>query len=378
VGADDVGAVRIRAAADAAARCRFTTTVARASVGVVKVGGSLDLVALQKRLASTREPVRLTAAEQEAIKAVVHGNVDMIGGALTPEARNVLREFLAQHTATQNVRGVKLGDGKHAPIASEKPLHVKSRTEKPDSYPARAPVPDDKVAFATPHPDYKPAYHVDATVLKRPVWADPEDITQVTRAFKSNAGTITFNDKGHPQNPMGRTGIEGRGLLGAWGANQAGDPILTKVNPDTGKLELLVIQRKDSGQWALPGGMVDEGENIFKTIARELEEETTVKLDFSDAKHVYQGYVDDRRNTDNAWMETTVKHKHLTGKLAAQVNPQAGDEADARFIPLTKADVESLYASHGSFVKQALREMVKDKSLDASVRAQIRSILVEG
>lgn len=342
----------------------------------------LDMLALRRRLENERGPVTLTNAEQQAVTSLLKGRhtVDVVAGALTPEARDVLRDFLAKVTSsdTKRTNGVTPAHVKNAVIASEKPLHVKSRTEKPDSYPTRAHVPDDKVAFATPHATYEPSYHVDATVLKRPVWADPEDITQVKHAFKSNAGTITFNDKGHPQNPMGRTGIEGRGLLGAWGANQAGDPILTKVNPNSGKLELLVIQRKDSGQWALPGGMVDAGENIFKTIARELEEETTVKLDFSDAKHVYQGYVDDRRNTDNAWMETTVKHKHLTGKLAAQVNPHVGDEADARFIPLTKADVDSLYASHGTFVKQALREMLKDKSFDASVRAQLRSILVEG
>jgi hypothetical protein len=33
---------------------------------------------------------------------------------------------------------------------------------------------------------------------------------------------------GIPRNPMGRTGMTGRGLLGRWGPNHAGDPIVTR------------------------------------------------------------------------------------------------------------------------------------------------------
>lgn len=33
---------------------------------------------------------------------------------------------------------------------------------------------------------------------------------------------------GLPLNPKGRTGLGGRGLLGRWGPNHAGDPIVTR------------------------------------------------------------------------------------------------------------------------------------------------------
>lgn len=58
--------------------------------------------------------------------------------------------------------------------------------------------------------------------------------------------------------------------------------------------------------------MVDAQENVSKTIKREFEEEAlgdgvdkelTEKL-FSDGVTVYQDYIDDPRNTDNAWIET--------------------------------------------------------------------------
>lgn len=32
---------------------------------------------------------------------------------------------------------------------------------------------------------------------------------------------------GYPLNPVGRTGITGRGVLGRWGPNHAADPIVT-------------------------------------------------------------------------------------------------------------------------------------------------------
>lgn len=36
----------------------------------------------------------------------------------------------------------------------------------------------------------------------------------------------------YPLNPVGRTGIVGRGLLGRWGPNHAADPIVTRWKRD--------------------------------------------------------------------------------------------------------------------------------------------------
>ena len=72
-----------------------------------------------------------------------------------------------------------------------------------------------------------------------------------------------------PRNPVGRTGMVGRGLLGKWGPNHAADPIVTrwkrdpagnKVSSD-GKplLEFVAIKRRDTGEWAIPGVSVCHG-----------------------------------------------------------------------------------------------------------------------
>ncbi|MDJ0662883.1 MAG: NUDIX hydrolase [Crocosphaera sp.] len=41
---------------------------------------------------------------------------------------------------------------------------------------------------------------------------------------------------------------------------------------------IVLIQRKDTGQWGLPGGIVDWGEDILTTAKRELKEETGLNL----------------------------------------------------------------------------------------------------
>lgn len=41
---------------------------------------------------------------------------------------------------------------------------------------------------------------------------------------------------------------------------------------------IVLIRRRDNGCWALPGGMVDWGENITTTVRRELAEETGLEL----------------------------------------------------------------------------------------------------
>ena len=46
---------------------------------------------------------------------------------------------------------------------------------------------------------------------------------------------------------------------------------------------------------------------------------------FRNGEVVYRGYVDDPRNTDNAWMETTAFHFHCTDKLARLLKLEAGD-----------------------------------------------------
>ncbi|WP_017652051.1 NUDIX hydrolase [Fortiea contorta] len=52
----------------------------------------------------------------------------------------------------------------------------------------------------------------------------------------------------------------------------------TSVIPILPDGRIVLIRRRDDGQWALPGGMVDWGEDIPTTVNRELHEETGLDL----------------------------------------------------------------------------------------------------
>ena len=77
---------------------------------------------------------------------------------------------------------------------------------------------------------------------------------------------------------------------------------------------MVAIKRRDTGQWAIPGGMVDAGEKTSMTVKREFMEEATAvgnkarkernkklidelfaSADGDETNVVYRGYVDDPR-----------------------------------------------------------------------------------
>lgn len=72
---------------------------------------------------------------------------------------------------------------------------------------------------------------------------------------------------------------------------------------------------------------------------------------FNNGTEVYSGYVDDPRNTDNAWMETVAYNFHDdSGALVGDIKLCAGDDAGkAKWMDLNK-NVE-LYASHKEIVE---------------------------
>nr|XP_033802259.1 ADP-ribose pyrophosphatase, mitochondrial isoform X2 [Geotrypetes seraphini]XP_033802260.1 ADP-ribose pyrophosphatase, mitochondrial isoform X2 [Geotrypetes seraphini] len=269
-------------------------------------------------------------------------------------------------------------------------LHIKARASPyPGSQVMRAVVPDDKVYWSVLWPEYKPVEYTAPSVLAQPVWADPPiGKNNFSPKFNELDGKVqrkSLNgpyqlENGQPRNPRGRTGITGRGLLGCWGPNHAADPIITRWKRDSsgtkqshsvsGKhiLQFVAIKRRDCGEWAIPGGMVDPGEKISATLKREFGEEALNSLQKSSAERqkleeqllqlfsqdhfiAYRGYVDDPRNTDNAWMETEAVNYHDDlGKVMDEMPLEAGDDAGSvKWVDISKE--LQLYASHSHFLQ---------------------------
>ena len=268
-----------------------------------------------------------------------------------------------------------------------KQTHSKCRNNMYLNGPERFKVPDANLSWATRYPQYKPVLYTAPSVTAGPVWADPDIVANKKIKLKFNKIDGKVNRKsfigeykvvnGLPQNPVGRTGIAGRGLLGKWGPNHAADPVVSRWKRDnkgavvksrvSGKpiLQFVAIKRNDTGEWAIPGGMVDAGDTVSQTLKKEFGEEAlnTLKMDpkalkdankklkklFKGGHVLYKGYVDDPRNTDNAWMETVAVNYHDDKNLFQMFKLQAGDDAGS----VIWVDVDSqlhLYASHSYFI----------------------------
>ena len=247
-----------------------------------------------------------------------------------------------------------------------------------------------------------------------PKWADPLNPTDIDFRKRPGSSFLQFTMEGRPINPIGRTGSSGRGLLGKWGANQAGDPVFTSFerNPETGELILrnglptlrfICITRKDNGggdsSIALPGGMLEtkiledgttEYECYLYGIIRELFEEgfdTTDEDGKAEKAYVEKlikndgyilfgctdktektcptdGVIDDVRNTDHAWMEgVTIAWNDIDGRIFNKLvsKLKAGDDAAKAFVMTYHPDDEDfdMYALHGEYVKQHYKNLVQ-------------------
>lgn len=146
---------------------------------------------------------------------------------------------------------------------------------------------------------------------------------------------------------------------------------------------MVAIERLDTKEWAIPGGMVDPGEKVSETVKREFMEEalsstgkfvsislnrkiilfTLVDLSksltefFNAGTEVYKGYVDDPRNTDNAWMETVAYNFHDdSGAIVGDIRLCAGDDAGkVKWMDLSSS--VDLYASHKEIVKIVIERL---------------------
>jgi len=261
-------------------------------------------------------------------------------------------------------------------------LHQNARSAHP-AYPERTKVPDETVLWDTPWASYSPVTFTHKAVVdndcsvKQGGWADPMSVSAVAKEEwsqrVSHEGPIMFDAQGRPINPRGRTGMADRGLLGKWGPNHAADPVVTRWHPtDKGRLQMVAILRKDVGQWAIPGGMVDAGEHVSATVRREFTEEAgniedpadRVKFEemcnqlFGAGVVVYKGYVDEPRNTDNAWIETAVFHMHCPAEIGTLLPLNAGDDAvGVRWFDIDTEN-PNLYPPHRGWVGKVAAELL--------------------
>lgn len=201
---------------------------------------------------------------------------------------------------------------------------------------------------------------------------------------------MTEGDIGRPLNPRGRTGVSGRGLLWRWGPNPGGDVIISRWKRRSGNLirdafeepivEVLMIKNGATDEMHLPGGLFVGRQNNEEFVAAEfakalsetkvtkqvkIEEKKSMKALLETAKILFDGILNDPRNTDNAWVECTVTHYHdkegnMTELLSSRGSSGQGNEsklqAHSEWVEIQPGVV--LYAPQEKYILQIREKLI--------------------
>ncbi|XP_032986871.1 transient receptor potential cation channel subfamily M member 2 isoform X2 [Rhinolophus ferrumequinum] len=243
---------------------------------------------MEQRLSSLEEQVAQTArALHWIVKTLRDGG---LGSGEDPPT--------SAHQKASERQDLELDGRQEAEDLSHAP-HVNARhLFYPNSPVLRFPVPDEKVPWETEFLIYDPPFYT----------AERKDQASLDPMAK---------------NPKGRTGLRGCGSLSCFGPNHTLQPVVTrwKRNQDGAicrksikkVLEVLLVKHPLSEHWALPGGSQEPGETLPRKLKQILRREFWPSFEnlLRQGTEVYKGYVDDPRNTDNAWIETVAISVHF-------------------------------------------------------------------
>uniref|UniRef100_A0A8C1TMH0 Transient receptor potential cation channel subfamily M member 2 n=1 Tax=Cyprinus carpio TaxID=7962 RepID=A0A8C1TMH0_CYPCA len=201
-----------------------------------------------------------------------------------------------------------------------------------------------------PVPEEKVPWEVNFTPYLPPVYNEQDSSDSDTSVLDKH------------RNPGGRTGIQGKGALKSLGLNHILHPVLTRWRDAEHKvLEFLAVWDEAEKHWALPGcsSKPDEplAQTLEKILGKKLHDKTKSKLEAGE--EVYKGYVDDSRNTDNAWIETTIITLHCDKHtpLMADLN-RIVESSPSSHQPLQWREVSSA-ACVCPYQREALRQIAQ-------------------
>ncbi|XP_048781107.2 transient receptor potential cation channel subfamily M member-like 2 isoform X2 [Ostrea edulis] len=208
----------------------------------------------------------------------------------------------------------------------------------------------------------KPLWNLSATFIINDASVEVNRLSWITRDGLPVRYELDSSDI--PINPMGRTGMRGRGKLRRWGPNHCVMVVVSRwkrylstsqnqqnfMKVDGKKvLEVVVLQKKESGEFTLPSGKEYGNMSVYSAMCRKfldnVFQEKTALIDpdmtaqqmvqffeqfvephpgpftgFT-TEQIYKGYMDDPCNTDNAWREAEVWniHYHVPDNLDLKI-----------------------------------------------------------
>lgn len=207
-------------------------------------------------------------------------------------------------------------------------------------------------------------------------WAHDPD-PKVAKIAES-AHEVGYDNDGRPLNPLGRVGIRGRGLLGKWGPNLAIDQVVTRWKRNENQtqverrgkpiLEVVLCKRTDTGEWALPGGFqgMDDGVNpVIRKVfglepdqVQDNEDLQEVEAILKNSKLFFKGLTCDPRDTDNAWVESSVMHVHDDTNILSKYEMTEGANPAIKFVSWATIHKDMvMFANHQKILEKIVEQM---------------------
>ncbi|MFK8051299.1 MAG: CoA pyrophosphatase [Halioglobus sp.] len=140
-----------------------------------------------------------------------------------------------------------------------------------------------------------------------------------------------------------------------------------------GQAAIIITQRAENlrahgGQWALPGGRIDEGESSLQAALRELEEEVNLHLDDT---HVL-GKLDDYVTRSGYIITPVVLWSDVTG---SQLTPNAGEVASIH--PFTFSELSRADSPHLESIPESDRQVLSMHFGDIRIYAPTAALLYQ-
>lgn len=197
----------------------------------------------------------------------------------------------------------------------------------------------------------------------------PNDVAQLVdsaRAQRWVAEGLLLDQHNRPIHPYWRQLLTdpriglptGVGFFYRYGPNGTADPIIYRNTH--GPLELLLIRRRDNGQWALPGGFEDLTDaNTIETALRETTEEAGLSVPLIGVEQIHQSTPIGRRATIHAWTSNSAFLIHGNQEYLYDVTPVAGDDAiDVGWFTQEAMQRLEMFDDHPMYIELALGRIV--------------------
>lgn len=200
---------------------------------------------------------------------------------------------------------------------------------------------------------------------------DTEKISAERYQQLQNRG-LEFDSQNRPLHPLFHQlvqdpeigAVTGRGFFWEFGPNETADAAVIRRDLSN-EPWILLIQRNDNKQFALPGGFLED-KTALETAVAEPKEEAFMHLDdlAQFAIHSYSGAVADIRTTAHAWVETNVFIFELPDAVAMTHKPgsllyKGGDDANkVLWVPFSHAE-EIVQPAHKLLIQAITPQVIR-------------------